>query len=127
VLVGAVSAGGAEGVVAVLVTAVVDVVASVELAVVERELVVVAGESGFTTTNWDFVLSQVAHASGFGGSNSTRPTVVSQQSAVWSQQNEVSLLVTLLQDIRSGPIPAAMFQRPLAANTIPGVGKDVLR
>jgi hypothetical protein len=76
----------------------------------EEVVVVVAGGSGFTTTNWDFVLSQVAHASGFEGSSSNRPRPVSQQSTVLSQQNDVSLLVTLAQDIRSGPILGAVFQ-----------------
>lgn len=80
----------------------------VALAVVDEEVdVVVAVERGLTTTNWDLVLSQVAHASGFEGSNSNRPVPESQQSTIWSQQNEMSLPVTLPQDIRSGPSAGA--------------------
>lgn len=100
--------------VAVLVGAV-GVVASVSLAVVDIELeTVVTVESGFTTLKRDIVLSQVAHGSGFGGSSSNRPMLVSQQSAAWSQQNDVSVAVTLLQDIKSGPSAGTAFQAWLA-------------
>ena len=72
--------------------------------------VVVAGDVDFTTTNFDLVLSQVAHASGFEGSNSNRPVPELQQSTVWSQQDDVSLPVTLPQEIRSGPRAGAVSQ-----------------
>jgi hypothetical protein len=89
---------GDVGVVGVVVADVVDV---------ELEAV----ESGFTTLNRDILLSQVAHGSGFGGSTSIRSMPVSQQSAAaWSQQKDVLVLVTLLQDIKSGPRFGAAFQ-----------------
>jgi hypothetical protein len=80
----------------------------VVLDIVEVETVV-DGERALTTMNLDFVLSQVAHASGFEGSNSNRPTPVLQQLTVPSQQKDVSLPVTLPQDIISGPIFGAAF------------------
>ena len=96
----------------------VDSAGAVVLAVVEAELgavvVVFAVERGLTTTNWDFKLSHVAQGSGFEGSSSNRPSPESQQPTVWSQQNDVSLPVTLPQDIRSGPIEGTTHQAWLA-------------
>lgn len=102
---------GVVGVVSAFVGAA-DVVAAVSLAVVDVELeVVAAAGSGFTTTNWDCVLSQVAHGSGFGGSTSNIPKPVLQQSLAPSQQKDVLVFVTLLQDIKSGPRFGAAFIR----------------
>ena len=77
-------------------------VVAVSLVVADVELEA-AVESAFTTLNRDIVLSQVAHGSGFAGSTSIRPLPVSQQSVAPSQQKDVLVLVTLLQDIKSGP------------------------
>jgi hypothetical protein len=49
-------------------------------------------------TNRDSVSSQVANGCGFDGSNSNRPSPVSQQPGEWSQQKEVSVPVTLEQE-----------------------------
>jgi hypothetical protein len=103
-------------VVVVLLVALVDVGVAV-FAAVDVE-VVVAVERGFTTMNWDFMLSQVAHGSGFDGSNSNRPLPVLQQLAVWSQQKDVSVFVTLPQDTMSGPILGAVSQPWLAGSML---------
>ncbi|SPQ20171.1 b5fc1ca1-0684-45ae-ad6a-557b8c1e4b77 [Thermothielavioides terrestris] len=64
----------------------------------------VAGERGLTTTYWDLVPSQVAHGWGSEGSRLNRPMPESQHPASLSQQKSVGFLVTLLQEIRSGPM-----------------------
>lgn len=46
---------------------------------------------------------QVAEVVGLDGSTEKRPTPVSQQSVVWSQQYDVSVFVTFEHDIRSVP------------------------
>lgn len=48
-------------------------------------------------------LSHVAHFCGFFGKTLNRPAPELQQPFVWSQQYDVSVLVTLEQDIRSVP------------------------
>lgn len=72
----------------------------VVLAVVEVEEVVVVVVVDDTLTNWDLASSQIAKGCGFDGSNSNRPSPVSQQPGEWSQQKDVSLPVTLAHDGR---------------------------
>lgn len=61
------------------------------------------------TTNSDASASHTAQTRGFDGRTSNLPTPVSQQDVVWSQQYEVSVLVTLLHDMRSVPPVFAPF------------------
>ena len=61
------------------------------------------------TTNIDASASHTANTWGFDGRTSNLPTPVSQQDVVWSQQYEVSVLVTLLHDMRSVPPVFAPF------------------
>lgn len=58
----------------------------------------------WTTTKCAALLSHVAQACGFEGNTLNRATPSSQQNARWpSQQKEVSVLVTLEQEMRSCP------------------------
>lgn len=56
-------------------------------------------------------LSHVAHFCGFFGKTLNRPAPELQQPFVWSQQYDVSVLVTLEQDIRSVPPVSALRQK----------------
>jgi hypothetical protein len=69
----------------------------VSLSVASVEVVVLVVVEVYLT-NRDSVSSQVANGCGFDGSNSNRPSPVSQQPGEWSQQKEVSVPVTLEQE-----------------------------
>lgn len=78
----------------VLLVALVDIDVVV-LAIVDMEVVVAV-----TATNRVCSSSQIANGCGFEGSRSNRSMPRSQQPSVFEQQNDVSLPVTLAQDIK---------------------------
>lgn len=67
------------------------------------KIVDVAENTVPTTEYVFFLLMNLAQTSGSDGRMLKRPTPVSQQSVVWSQQYDVSLAVELKHDIRSVP------------------------
>lgn len=80
--------------------------------VVGTDEVLVFSEKSVPTTTKRFSLTlKVAHGSGFSGIISNRPTPLSQQFFMWSQQYDVPSSVTCAHDIRSVPPAAAPRQR----------------
>lgn len=64
-----------------------------------------------TVMYWLDALFQVATTCGSDGKTSKRPTPLLQQFTVWSQQYDVSIPVTLEQEMRSVPPVLALRQK----------------